>query len=210
MPVVTVTRQFGAGGSEVAARVATQLGWSLLDNAFIERAARGLGTTPAIVEALEERTPSLVERLATALALGVNEPMATPLPGGMPPTEGQWLEVARQLIEDAASREPVVVVGRGAQVILGDRADAFHVLCTAPRAMRVARVQEREQLSTAEASRLVDERNRQRGQFVAQHWRRDWLEASQYHLCVNTGWLGVPEAAALIADSVRWWMRDRG
>ena len=73
MPVITISRMFGSGGSEVAARVADGLGWTLLDNALVERVAARLGRTPVEVQAIEERVPSLAERLADALALGSPE-----------------------------------------------------------------------------------------------------------------------------------------
>ncbi len=72
---------FGSGGSEVAARVADGLGWTLLDNALVERVAARLGRTPVEVQAIEERVPSLAERLADALALGSPE-IVSPVPLG--------------------------------------------------------------------------------------------------------------------------------
>jgi hypothetical protein len=59
MPVITISRMFGSGGSDVAARVADTLGWSLLDNALVDRVAARLGRTPVEVKAIEERVPSL-------------------------------------------------------------------------------------------------------------------------------------------------------
>ena len=64
MPIVTVSRQYGSGGSEVAERVAASLGWKLYDNAVVEEVAARLRMTPAEVSAREERVPSLVERMA--------------------------------------------------------------------------------------------------------------------------------------------------
>ena len=64
MPVITISRMFGSGGSEVAQRVATALGWSLLDNDIVDAIAERSGLTRAEVSAQDERVPSLVERLA--------------------------------------------------------------------------------------------------------------------------------------------------
>ncbi|MGZ8413272.1 MAG: cytidylate kinase-like family protein [Gemmatirosa sp.] len=73
MPIVTVSRQFGAGGSELAARVAEALGWPLLDNALLDEVAARLGTSREAVAARDERRPSLASRLADALALGATD-----------------------------------------------------------------------------------------------------------------------------------------
>ena len=67
MPFITISRMYGSAGSEVAERVAAALGWSLFDNAVIDKVAERSGLTRAEVTEREERVPSLVERLASAL-----------------------------------------------------------------------------------------------------------------------------------------------
>src|ERR687890_945695 len=129
MAIITVSRMYGSGGSDVAARVASALGWSLLDNALVERVAQRMRTTPAMVQKIEERVPSLTQRVAEALALGSPEFLPTPAPGGLAPTEERLLEVTRRVIEDAVAQGPVVVVGRGAQEMLAERGDAMTVFC---------------------------------------------------------------------------------
>ena len=107
MPVITISRMFGSGGSEVAARVADTLGWTLLDNALVDRVAARLGRTPVEVQAIEERVPSLAERLADALALGSPEIVSPALSAPLPPTEERLLEVTEHVIDDAIARGPV-------------------------------------------------------------------------------------------------------
>jgi len=203
MPVITISRMFGSGGSEVAARVADGLGWTLLDNALVERVAARLGRTPVEVQAIEERVPSLAERLADALALGSPEIVSPALSAPLPPTEERLLEVTERVIDDAIARGPVVLVGRGAQAYLAQRADALHVFCYAPRPSLIARVAEREQVSPEEAARQVDDTNKRREQYVRRYWHRSWLSPENYHLCVNTDWLGVDGAADLIIQVAR-------
>jgi cytidylate kinase len=198
MPAITISRMFGSGGSEVARLVASELGWTLLDNAFVERVATRLHATPMSVEAIEERGPTLAERIATVLAYGAQEPISAPMSSPLSLDEERVLDVTQQVIADAVARGPVVLVGRGAQVCLEHHPDAFHVLCTAPRAHLIERVARREQLDAAEAARRVDEENRRRGQYVKRNFGRDWLDASHYHLCVDTSHLGLEETAALI------------
>src|SRR5687767_2372903 len=166
MPIVTVSRMYGSGGSEVAARIASALGWSLLDNALVDEVAQRLGVTREEVSAREERVPSLAERLADTMALGTGEFM-TPVPDvALPPSEERIVEVTRRVVEEAAAHGPVVVVGRGAQALLAARADALHVLCVAPRPALVARVMQRMSIDRAEAERLVDSTNKQRKEYV--------------------------------------------
>ena len=170
----------------------------MLDNALVERVAARLGRTPVEVKAIEERVPSLAERLADALALGSPEIVSPGLSAPLPPTEERLLEVTEHVINDAVARGPVVLVGRGAQSYLAQRTDALHVFCYAPKQAAVRRVMEREGISEEDAIRRVDETNKRREQYVRRYWHRSWLAHENYHLCVNTDWLGIDGAASLI------------
>ena len=195
---------YGSGGSEVAERVAGALGWALLDNRMVSEVAGRLGVSPAEVSAREERVPSLVERVATTLALGSPE-LQTPVTGAaIIPTDERLLEVTRRVITEAVAAGPAVIVGRGAQMLLAERADALHVFCAAPRDALVERARAR--LTPDERrspERIVDETNHQREQYVLLHWQRSWAAPQNYHLCVNTAWLGVDGAAALVEHVAR-------
>ena len=203
MPVITISRMFGSGGSEVAAHVADALGWTLLDNALVERVAARLGRTPVEVQAIEERVPSLAERLADALALGSPEIVSPALSAPLPPTEERLLQVTEHVIDDAIARGPVVLVGRGAQSYLAQRNDALHVFCYAPRPALIARVMQRESIGEEEAAKRVDDTNKRREQYVRRYWHRSWSAPENYHLCVNTNWLGIGGAADLIVKVAR-------
>ena len=200
MPAITVTRLFGSGGGEVARRVAESLGWRLVDNAFIDGIARGLHQTPASVQAIDERAPSLAERLADALALGGGEVVAASLATPMPPTEQRVVDVTRELIEEAVARGPVVVVGRGAQAFLAERADVLHVNCYAPHEKLVARIMQRDGLSHEEADKLVRMKNQQREQYVKRNFGREWLAPEHYHIMLNTAWLGIDRCVELVLE----------
>lgn len=198
MPIVTISRLYGSGGSEVAARVAKELGWSLLDNAVVDAVAARLGITPSEVAAREERLPSLVERLVDTMALGSQEWLSPLSAARRPPTDEQLVDMTRHIVEEAIARGPLVVVGRGAQAMLAERTDALHVFCYAPRSALIARSMMRDGIDEAAAAKLVDETNAHREQWVRKHWNRAWRDHSNYHLSVNTEWLGISGAADVI------------
>jgi cytidylate kinase len=202
MAIVTVSRMYGSGGSDVAARVAQLLGWSLLDNAFIDAVAERLGVSASEVQAREERTPSLVERLASALAVASPELLPPPTEQ-LPPSDERIADVTRRIIEEAVARGNAVLVGRGAQSVLARRAGVLHVFCYAPRDGLVRRVAERRGVPPAEAEKIVDEINKQREQYVRTTFKRSWKAPENYHLCVNTDWLGVEGAAQLIVGAAQ-------
>ena len=203
MPIVTISRQYGSGGSEVAERVAQALGWKLYDNAVVEEVAARLRMTPAEVSAREERVPSLVERMASAMALGVPEVM--PMVGEMAavPSEERMVMVTKRVIEDAIAAGPAVLVGRGAQCMLARRSDALHVYCYAAEEDLIRYVIENLGIPAAEAAKKVAEMNHQREAYVRLHWKRDWRAVGNYDLCVNTASLGLDESARLVTEAAR-------
>ncbi len=203
MSVVTISRLYGSGGSEVAGLVARDLGWSLLDNTVVDAVAAELGVSRAEVAAREERVPSLAQRLAETLALGSQE-WLTPLASQKrPPTDEQLIEVTHRVVEEAIARGPLVLVGRGAQEMLAERSDALHVFCYASRGALIARSMQRDRLDEQAATKLVDETNSRREQWVKRHWNRSLRDNSNYHLSLNTELLGIGGAAELIALAAR-------
>ena len=203
MPFVTVSRQYGSGGSEVAERVAGALGWRLYDNAVVEEVAARLGMTVADVSAREERVPSLVERMASTMVLG--DPEATTTVGDMfgASAETRIVEVTRGVMEDAIQAGPVVLVGRGAQCMLASRHDALHVYCYAPFDALVAYAIRELDVPPHDAARRVRDMNHQREAYVKRHWQRDWRDLANYDLCINTARLGLDGAAALVTRIAR-------
>lgn len=201
MPIITVSRQYGSGGSEVAERTAKMLGWELLDNAVVDAVAAQLGLSVEEVKAREERAPSLVERLSSALAMGSQE-WVNPA-SAKRPTDEEMLEVTKHIVEEAASRGPVVIVGRGAQSMLSSRQDALHVFCYAPRKVLIARCMKRDKVAAEQAARIVDDTNKRRREWVRLHFNRDWPAHEDYHLALNTGWLGIDGAAELIVQAAK-------
>jgi cytidylate kinase len=202
VPILTLSRLYGSGGSEVAALAAKLLGWSLLDNSVVEAVAMRMGLSTAEVRDREERVPSLVERLTSAMAMGSQE-WASPIAAAKRPTDEQLIEVTRHIIEEAIVRGPLVVVGRGAQEMLAERDDALHVFCYAPRKALIARTMQREGIGVEEATRLVDSTNKERDQWVRLHWERDRRAHENYDLSVNTDRLGIEGAAQLIVDAAK-------
>jgi CMP/dCMP kinase len=205
MAYVTVSRQYGAGGSEVARRVAAPLHWTVVDNEFVGAVAARAGVPAAAVAAHEERVPSLLARLASALAISSPE-MFVPLAAtGVEPDETTLVAVTERVIREAAAGGRVVLVGRGAQALLAGAAEpeALHVYVTAPRADRVRVVAQRLGVPEAEAARTVDGTDADRDRYVQRHYHRRRDDPANYHLVVNTGLLGYDGAADLVVAAAR-------
>lgn len=204
VPVVTITRQFASGGSEVARLVARELGWNVIDNEFVDEVARRADLPAAEVAQLEERAPGLLERVARALAAGEPElavNVATaPSEGG---DEAAIVKVTERVIAEAAAHGRVVIVGRGAQAVLARHPDALHVFVVASKPWRVQLAVERLGVDPDHAAKVLDDTDHRRDQYVKTHYGRSRADLSTYDLVVNTERLGMKGAAGAIVGEVR-------
>ena len=204
MAVITVTRQYGAGGSLVAGLAAERLGWTVIDNEFVGEVARRAGLPPEEVAAREERAPSLIERLAGALAVSAPEVFVPAAAAEGEPDEARLIRITERVIAEAAAHGRVVLVGRGATAYLGTAeagAEALHVYVVAPRGERIRTVMARLAVGEAEAAKAVDDVDAARERYLERYYRRRRDDAANYHLVVNTAWLGYEGAADLIVEA---------
>lgn len=202
--IITISRMFGSGGSDVASRIARQLGWSLMDNDVVDAVAERLGLSRAEVSSREERVPSLAERIASSLTMSAPE-LALPIADAslMETAETRIVGVTQRVMEEAVQQGDAVLVGRGAQCMLADRPDALHVFCYAAMPALIQYAIEHRGVNPANAAHDVEKMNRQREQYVKRHWGRDWRAFENYHVCVDTGRLGIDGAAAVVVAAAR-------
>jgi len=202
-PVITITRQYGSGGSEIARRVAEQLGWDVIDNEFVDAVARRAGLPRAEVAQWEERAPGLLERVARALSAASPELF---LAGDAPSAERDEAAIVRvteRVITEAAAHGRIVLVGRGAQAVLARQPDALHVYVVASKAFRGRLAIERLGVSPAVVEKRLEEIDRQRDQYVRTHYGRARDDVVNYDLVVNTERLGFEGAAGVVVGEAR-------
>lgn len=203
-PVITVTRQYASGGSDVARLVAAQLEWDVIDNEFVAAVARRAGLPPDEVAQREERAPGLLERLARTLAAASPElVVASAAVPTVEQDEATIVQVTERVIAEAAAQGRIVLVGRGAQAVLVQRPDALHVYVVAPKPWRMRLAVERLGVNQADVDRVVDETDRQRDQYVKAYYGRHRQDLTDYDLIVNTARLGIDGAATLVVAEAR-------
>ena len=214
MPVITISRQFGAAGIAVGNLLAQRLDAELLDKAIIARVAVRLGIPEAEIESYDERMPSFWQRVTSALASSSPEPMLVDLPYLEQVPTGTMQErlttVTRAVIEEAAERGNAVIIGRGAAWILGKRPGVLNVQLHASMDARIryllARVEEipvdarPEEKSLRDLCQSVDAA---RGEYVRRLYGVDWLDARSYDIAVDVGRLGIDKAADLIETAAK-------
>jgi cytidylate kinase len=200
--LITISREYGAGGSTVARRVAERLGWRLVDNQLVEEIARRAGMTTAEAQERVERGPTFVERLVRALAAS-NPELLTPASVQPPGAEDARL---KQITEDVVSESAgnhAVLVGRAASAVIGRRDDALHIKLVGTIDYRRQVIAERLGVSLDDAERKIRDVDGHRAEYHRRWYQRDWTDARHYHLVINAGWVGLDRAAELIVGLVR-------
>jgi cytidylate kinase len=182
---VTIEREFGCGGSEIAANVAELLGWKLWDHELTQEIARLTNSTPQVVEQREWKNDPAVYRVFKSFLRGAFE-------GALPPTDRLELLDARRIgtvselaVNHALTGGPCVIVGRGSQYFLRNRKDVFRAFLYASRTSKIHR------LITAgipqhKAITDVDTIDRDRAAFVKRYLKLDWPECHLYDAMFNT------------------------
>jgi cytidylate kinase len=190
--VITVEREYGAGGGEVARCLAERLGWKLWDQALTEEIAHLAHCPKAVVECREERNDPLYYRLFKSFLRGSFEGSINAHKLKMVDSEC-ILRITERVVRAAASTGNCVIVGRGSQHFLEDRSDTLRVFLYAPAADKVRRVIARGK-SQKEAQDLVDTVDRDREDFIQKYFHVEWPTRFLYHLMINTS---VGEEAAI-------------
>ena len=196
--LITISREFGAGGANVARLVAAELGWSVVDNEIIDRVAARAGLTPAEVADREERVPGFVERLTLALAASSQEfylPTAAP---AATLDEAAVVRYTEMVVKEVAAEGRAVLVGRAAPAVLGAGGQVLHVRVVARREFRLRVAMERFGYDAKTAEKTLDEVDRNRERYHREYYHRDWQEPTLYHMTLNTELLGFDGAAGVI------------
>ena len=182
--IITVEREYGSGGGEIAQRLAERLGWKLWDQQLTEEIARLANCPKAVVESREERTDPLYYRLFKSFLRGSYEGSINAHKLKLVDSES-ILKITERVVLHAASKGNCVIVGRGSQHFLENRYDTLRVFLYAPREEKVKRVVARGK-SAAEAQDLVDTVDRDRGAFIERYFKVEWPSRSLYHTMINT------------------------
>ena len=123
--VITIAREYGSGGAVIGQELAARLGWKLLDRELILELARRAHVQPSEVSQMDEHPSSFIARLLKAFWIGNAYTYSGPAPDVV---DADYLaELSAIVISEAAKLGQCVIVGRGAQCVLREREDAFHV-----------------------------------------------------------------------------------
>jgi len=204
MGVITISRELGSRGTEIAHMVAEKLGYECLDRELIAAIAKEAGVEEVQVSDKEDKVsarPRIVGPEMTAFFRRQQYASRRPREAL---GDQAYLELVRKVIRERAERGDVVVLGRGGQMVLRDWPGALHVHITAPLEVRTARVAEERGISRQLAERLVRESDRRKRDYIRHFYNNaDWRNPRYYHLIIDTGRISPEVAAEIIIRAVR-------
>jgi cytidylate kinase len=199
--VITISREYGAGGSELGVILGETLGWPVLDHELVRQLAARLRCEEGEVKAMAEHAPSFLERLAAVAVVTAPESRVHSRPWATDPD--CVAAAAREVLLEAARTPPLVVVGHGGNCLFRDRPDVLRVRVTAPFDVRVKRVARRTGATAQQAAADVRRRDADRQQYLQRYYQRDVNDACQYDLQINTGTVSLEAASQLVMSLLR-------
>jgi cytidylate kinase len=198
--IVTIEREYGSGGGEIAQLLAKRLGWKLWDQLLTEEIARLAECPKAVVELREERTDPLYYRLVKSFLRGSYEGSLNAHKLKLVDSES-ILKITERVVQHAAKTGNSVIVGRGSQQFLKNREDTLRVFLYAPREDKVRRLLARGK-SDGEAEQLVDTVDRERVDFIQKYFHVEWPDRVVYHTMINTA-VGDEAVVHMILDFMK-------
>ena len=205
MSVITIARQFGAGGKTLGSIVAEELNYTLVDEEIVELLAHEANVSSDWVDAVERETGSegFFSRLFSRLGpfrQGYVKVATESNPGYM---DGNlYIALLHKIMPRIAEQGNVVIIGRGGQYILADRPDTFHFLLIANLQHRIKFIMEHYNLDEKQAQVVVEKQSKRRLQLYRYFARLDYDKPELYHMVFNMNWLNLEAAASLVCQLI--------
>ncbi|MDP8956237.1 MAG: cytidylate kinase-like family protein [Actinomycetota bacterium] len=203
MAVVTVSRQYGAGGFRVARSVAEALRFRLVGREIVEEAARRIGWDPEAAKARDERAPALVEEVGMALAgagIGGGPPVFVPPPSA---DDRSLARATAAVITSLAEAGEYVILGRGGQAVLKDHPAACHISLVGEIPDRARRIMESQDVDEREAIARCERVDADRAGYVRRFYGVDIRDPALYDCVLNTSRLSLDDAVAVAVVAAR-------
>lgn len=196
--ILTLERQYASGGRAVGKAVADALGVPCFNREILEYAAERSGQTPEHLERLEETANTgLISSLQAAYAR-----LARGERAALPP-EGALLLAEAEVIRELADEGPCVLIGRSAGCILRDRTDVLRAFLYADEEARIRRAVDEYGHDENEAPTVLRYFDRRRANFYNANYSLKWEDKAGYHLCLDTGRLGVAACAKVLLRAMQ-------
>lgn len=221
MAVITISRQYGSGGDDIADRVGEIMDYPHFDKSMITKAAAEAGISETEVFDYSEdnhKVRSFMDRLFNRSIMMTSGHMLESSGFSVydlevPLGEDVMLSLVQKAIRSAYQIGNMVIVGRGSQVILQDKPKAVHVRIEAPMEFRIQCLKEKIKQSRQayqadlearrDAQDIILDRDAASADYIKRHYNRDWNDPQLYHVVLNMGKISIERATQVIVDLVK-------
>jgi CMP/dCMP kinase len=205
--VVTISRQFGSGGSEVGHIVAQESGLLYVDQEIIAEVAKRLGINEAQAARHDEQTAGTVGHILDGLKSSSPFSLHYNTRRNPPdlPTQAQevaYLRLTQRVLLELATEGDVVIIGRGAQFLLHGAPRTLHVYIFAPLDYRLEQVMKNSHVDRSSAKKLIERRDHEHNAYLGRYYAGNQNQPNLYHLLINTGLFSHEVAANLIQQAL--------
>ena len=197
MAVITISRQFGAGGRTLGEMIAKELDYRFLDDIIIQAISKKAKVSTKWVKSVERTAGGTLSKFLTGLiSRGYMERMVGDGKGYM--DEEIYVELLHEVIRKFAEEDNVVLMGRGGQYILKDFEGACHLLLVAEKEDRIKFMQQYYKMTNAKAEQIVITGEKKRANLYKKLGKEDYSQPHLYHLTLNMTRVTLEEALKLV------------
>ena len=198
--IITISREFGAGGHTLGKKVAEALGIPFYDQEIIDRAVADTGFSPDFVREAGEYASTTHSFLFNLI---LSHSVSTVSGGELSNYDKIYIAQAR-IIQELAEKSPCLIVGRCADYILRERDDCLNVFVHASDEYRKQRILEQYgEIEGKTVTERLEEKDKKRMLYYKHYTDRDWGDVKNYHLAINTAVIPVDMAVEWIVNAVR-------
>ena len=184
-PVITISRQYGAGGRSLAVELGRRIGFKVWDKTLLTAIADEAGADERFLASLDERRRNMIDDIMVGTFMGSKH------------SNTHYFRSLLRVVHTIAAHGKSIIVGRGGNYIIKPRA-ALRVRLVCPMEKRVSFIMEHENMQRNDAQKLINTRDIERRDFVRHYFKKDPESALEYDLVINTGIFNIKQAAELV------------
>ena len=205
MSIITIARQFGAGGKTLGTMVADRLGYTLVDEEIVELIAKEANISPEWVDSVARETGSekFIKRLLFKLGPFRKGYVDRALETDTEYFDGNlYISLLHKILPQIASQDNVIIIGRGGQYILAEYPNAYHFLLVADTEYRIKFMMDNYHLDRKQAQVVVDKQSKRRLHLYRYFARTDYDQPAHYHLVFNMRKVSMKSAVNAVCQLV--------
>jgi CMP/dCMP kinase len=199
--VITISRQLGCGGAYVGQQLAKKLKINYADHEIIAEMAKQLSVYEKELESRDEKIQSLWDSFLQNSAYAPEVYFPTNYKVGL--TDSDLYRAQKDVIERIANEKSSVIIGRCGFHILRDNTNRVSVFLHADNAFRIERIKKLHKVSVKEAEEMIEKSDKNRARYVNEFTKKNWMDATLYEVCIDTGKIGVDNSVELILDYLK-------